>query len=89
MNKRNARKLEVWERKILPKIYKSVNEGGVWKRRTNNEVAELYNQPNVTTFCKTHRIRWLGQVVRLSDARTVKKVFTRVVSGRRPRGRDR
>lgn len=33
-------KLKIWERKILQG---SLNEGGSWRRRTSDEIEELYN----------------------------------------------
>lgn len=89
MNAGKARKLQVWESKRLQTIYKGVNKDGVWRRRTNDEIEELYSHLNITAFRKAQRIRWLRQVMGLSDARAVKRLLMRAVSGKRPRGRPR
>lgn len=38
LNVGNGSKLEVWERKILRRIYTGVNDGGVRRRRANDEI---------------------------------------------------
>lgn len=52
MNAGKARKLQVWESKRLQTIYKGVNKDGVWRRRTNDEIEELYSHLNITAFRK-------------------------------------
>jgi len=51
------KKLEVFERKILRKIFglKSNNEGE-YKIRRNKNLEELYNEPNILGTLKSTRI---------------------------------
>jgi hypothetical protein len=35
----------------------------------------MYRKANVVTIIKVRRLEWAGHVVRMSDDRTVKKVF--------------
>ncbi|XP_063914263.1 uncharacterized protein LOC135130772 [Zophobas morio] len=55
-------KLEVWERKILRKIYGGIKELDQWRRRTNREIEEIYGEPTITKIIRAQRLRWLGHV---------------------------
>lgn len=83
--------LNRFERKILRKIY-----GGVWdqqtvryRRRTNNEVYELYNSPSIVQEIKSNRLRWLGHVQRSNDSRLIKMVWEEAPNNKRPLGRPK
>jgi hypothetical protein len=43
----------------------------------------MYTKPNIVTTIKVRRLEWAGQLVRISDDRTVKKVFMGKPDGRR------
>ena len=65
---------------------KSVNR--MWTRRTNQEVGELYGEPD--TVIKSQRLRWLGHVERMPEDRLPKMVWQETIGGRRrgsPRSR--
>lgn len=81
--------LRRWERKILRRIYGGINENGVWRTRTNQELRALYQEPDIVTEIKTGRLRWAGHVQRLPETSTTKKIFTGGPGGRRRRGRPR
>jgi hypothetical protein len=49
----------------------------------------MYRKPNIVTTIKVRRLEWAGHVVRLSDDRTVKKVFLGKPDGRRKAGRPK
>jgi hypothetical protein len=53
-NDRNS--LEVWERKVLRKIYGPVCENGEWRIQTNTELVELYEELHVVTEVKWMRL---------------------------------
>lgn len=89
MTKKTQYSLEVWERKVLRRIYGGKKVDGVWERRTNAEIYELYNEPNITQVIKARRLQWLGHMERLPDERIVKEVRWRIPEGRRKRGRPR
>ena len=81
--------LRIWERKILRKIYGPKHEEGRWAIRTNDELYQLYQQPNVVNEVKARRIRWLGHVERMPEDRAAKKVWRGRQEGQRKRGRPR
>jgi hypothetical protein len=49
----------------------------------------LYRKPNIVTTIKARRLEWSGHLVRMSDGRTVKKVFLGKPDGRRKVGRPK
>lgn len=81
--------LKLFERKVLRRIYGPVMENGVWRIRTNREIADLYNENDIVKFIKVRRIEWLGHVWRMRGERTPKKVMQTTVYGTRRRGRPR
>jgi hypothetical protein len=48
----------------------------------------MYRKPNIVTT-KVKRLEWAGHLVRMSDDRTVKKVFLGKPDGRRKVGRPK
>jgi hypothetical protein len=43
----------------------------------------MYRKPNIVTTIKARRHEWAGHLVRMPDARTVKRVFLGKPDGRR------
>jgi hypothetical protein len=72
--------LEVWERKVLKKIYGLVCENGEWKIWTNTELMELYDELDIIEV-KRMRLRWLGCMERMLDDRSTKKLYNNKPEG--------
>lgn len=89
LNKKEEEMLLVWERKILRKIFGPLCENGVWRIRTNKEVQDLYDNPNILSEMKSRRLQWAGHVERAPDNRTIKKLSRGKPEGRRNVGRPR
>jgi hypothetical protein len=53
-----------------------VQENGVWRKRYNHELYELFNDPAVVKYIKINILGWAGRVIRMDKNRTVKKVFS-------------
>lgn len=81
--------LNVWERKILRKIYGAINDKGVWRIRTNNELRKLYKSLSITEEISIQRLRWLGHVTRMDDSRYAKKAMAAQPYGKRKVGRPK
>ncbi|XP_052859679.1 uncharacterized protein LOC128266927 [Anopheles cruzii] len=60
MLEEDRRVLGVFERRVLRTIFGGVQENGVWRRRMNHELAELYGEPSIQKVAKAGRIRWAG-----------------------------
>ena len=81
--------LERWERKMQRAIYGGVKIEGQWRRRTNKELEELYQEPTITTTIKAQRIRYLGHIERMGSKRMPKMVLSRRPIQKRRKGRPR
>ena len=74
--------LKTWERKILRKICGPIKDQNGWRIRTN-ELQVVYRKRNIVTTITVRRLEWAGRLVRMSDDRTVKRVFLGKPDGRR------
>ena len=82
------KRLGTWERKIL-RIYGPVEEQGIWRIRTNQELRELYEDLDTAAAINKKRMEWTGHVVRIDQGRVVKKIFESKPEGSRRTGRHR
>jgi len=81
--------LGVFERRVLRTIYGGVQEDGVWRRRMNHELVQLFNEPSIQKVAKAGRVRWAGHVARMPDSNPAKMVFNSNPAGTRRRGAQR
>lgn len=86
---RTADLLNLFERRMLRRIYGPVCEAGQWRIRTNAELATLYREPPLSAHIRLMRLRWAGHLQRMPDVRVPRKVFVGQPGGRRPVGRPR
>jgi len=70
----DERALEVFERKILRKIYGPVKENELWRIRRNDKLEVIIKGENIVRFIKWQRIRWLGHIERMQDTAIPKKI---------------
>lgn len=89
MTVKDERDLNIWERKVLRKVFGPVNDNGEWRIRSNLEIRALYNRPDLVAEVKKRRLRWLGHLERMDPQRTAKKIYSRVPEGTRSIGRPR
>jgi hypothetical protein len=66
-----------------------VQENGVWRKRYNHELYELFNEPDIVKYIKINRLGWAGHVICMDNNRTVKKVFNTKPIGIRKYGRPK
>jgi hypothetical protein len=52
-----------------------VQESGVWRKRYNHELYELFNESDIVRYIKINRLSWAGHVIHMDNNRTVRKVF--------------
>jgi len=79
----------VEEENINIKYYGPVVEQGMWRKRTNEELRELYKYLDIVADNKKETLEWIGHVVRINQGRTVKKIFESKLEGSRRRGTPR
>ena len=89
MLEEDLRVLGVFERRVLRTIFGGVQENGIWRRKMNHELAQLYGEPSIQKVAKAGRIRWAGHVARMPDNYPAKMVFATNPAGRRRPGAQR
>ena len=72
LNIAQRNKIRALERKVLRKIYGGTSVNEMWTRRTNEEVRELYGEPDIGIVIKSQRLRWLENVERMPENRLPK-----------------
>jgi hypothetical protein len=82
-------KLLVFERKILRRIFEPTKENQRRRIKTNEELDKLIKHKNIVNYIKAQRLSWFGQVQRMPDARTVKKIFKWTPLTKRSQGRPK
>ena len=89
VNKTDERRLAVFERKILRRIYGPVEENGTWRRRHNRELyTELRDAP-VMDLVNLNRLRWAGHLRRMEQHRIPFRVLSCLPVGKRKVGRPK
>ena len=81
--------LDRFERKILRRILGPICEEHTWRKRTNRELYELYQDASVVKFIKINRLRWLGHLHRMGDLELPKRMVFNNPIGRRSVGRPK
>jgi hypothetical protein len=81
----------VFDNKVLTRRYGPLRdeETGEWRRLHNKELQSLYAAPDILRVMKIRRLRWAGQVARMTDDRIVCRVLVGNLQGRWPVGRLR
>ena len=72
--------------------FPSVNcifENDEWSVRNNNELYELYGEPQIIGEIKNSRFRWAGHMQRCDEKSLIKKVLNGKPGGERCIGRPR
>ena len=81
--------LRIFERHILRKIFGSVSIDNIWRTRNNMEIDILIESADIVRFIKAQRIKWLGHIQRMDQARPARKLLDWKPMGIRPVGRPR
>jgi hypothetical protein len=81
--------LHIFERKILSKIFGPVNIDNIWRIRNNMEIDNLIEGADIVRFIKAQRIKWLGHIQRMGQARPTRKLLDWKPMGTRPVGKPR
>jgi hypothetical protein len=62
LSKTDERLLSLFERRILRCIFGTVQENGVWRKRYNHELYDLFNERDIVKYIKINRLSWAGRV---------------------------
>jgi hypothetical protein len=72
---KDGNNLHIFERQILRKISDPVNIDNVWRIRNNMETDNLIEGADIVRFIKAQRIKWLGHIQRMDQARPTTKLL--------------
>jgi len=88
---REERRLRVFENRVLRRTFGPKRDEviGEWRKLHNEELNVLYSSPNIVRVIKSRRMRWMGDVVRMGEGRSVYRVLVGKPGGKRPLGRPR
>jgi hypothetical protein len=86
MNKCDENMINIFERKILRKIFGAVREGDYWRARYNNELCGLYREQDLVSYIKVGRMRRVGHVSGLEDSDPAKQATEQQLYGTRRAG---
>ena len=67
--------LHIFERQILRKIFGPVNIDNMWRIRNNMEIDKLIEGAGIVRFIKAQRIKWMGHIQRMDQARPTRKLL--------------
>jgi hypothetical protein len=67
--------LRIFERQILRKIFGPVNIDKVWRIRNNMEIDNLIGAADLVKFIRAQRIKCLGHIQRIDQARPTRKLL--------------
>jgi hypothetical protein len=81
MTEEDKTRLNMWERKLLRKVYGPVTEQGVWRIRRNEELRELYKAPVLVADIKRKRLEWLRH-----ELESIKEELLKILESK-PEGR--
>jgi hypothetical protein len=66
----NKKKLMIFERKILRRIFGPTRElNGHWRIKTNEKWYEMIQLKNIIRFIKSQRLKWLDHLERMPKER--------------------
>jgi hypothetical protein len=82
-------KLGIFERQILRKMFGSVNIDNISEIRNNMEIDKLIEGADIVRFIEAQRIKWLGHIEGMDQARPTGKLLDWKPMGTRPVGRPR
>jgi uncharacterized protein YbcI len=66
--------LRIFKRQILRKIFGPVNIDNIWRIRNNMESDKLIEGADTVRCIKAQRIKWLGHIQRMGQARLIRKL---------------
>jgi hypothetical protein len=73
--------INVFERKILRKIFGAVREGDHCKAWYNKELYELYRQQDLVSYIKVGQMRWAEHMSRMEDSDPAKQAMEQQLYG--------
>ena len=89
MKETTIQELLVFGRKILRRIFGPTKENQIWRIKTDEELDKLIKHKSIVNYIKAQRLSWVCHVQRMSDTRTVKRIFNWKSLTKRSQGRPK
>jgi hypothetical protein len=70
-------------------MYGPTHEWGYWRPRWNNELYNLYKEPNIVEGIKIGRLEWTVHIIRMEEERIPKKGSKRKLPYRKTSGKTK
>jgi hypothetical protein len=88
---REEHRLRAFENRVLGRIFgpKRDEVRGGWRKLHFEELRNLYSSPNIIRMIKSRKMRWAGNVARVSNIRHAYNILVGRPEGKRPLGRPR
>ena len=67
--------LRIFERQILRMTFGPVSIDNIWRIQNNMEIDKLAEDADTVRFVKAQRIKWLGHIQRMDQARPTRKLL--------------
>jgi hypothetical protein len=81
--------VDVFERKILRRIYGPIKDRDQWKCRFKKELYDLFTEPRLSVVIRIARLRWAGHVERIDENCMPRRLLYVQPEGLRKVGRPR
>jgi hypothetical protein len=81
--------VDVFERKILRRIYNPIKDRDQWRYRFNKELCDLFKDPRLSVVIRMARLRWAGRVARMDEKSMPRRLMCLQPEGLRKMGRPR
>jgi hypothetical protein len=66
--------LQIFERKILRRIYGLIKENDIWRSRYNRELYKLYNKRDIRKVIREGQLSWLEHLFRMQEQNPCRKL---------------
>jgi hypothetical protein len=87
--KKSELQLAVCERKVPRQIFYPIRDTNQWIRSYNEEVYQLYGEPETVKWIRSARLRWAGHIVRMRESDPARKSTFDLLLGKRTMGRPK
>jgi hypothetical protein len=84
VTKGDEEKLNIFERKVLRRIYVPVIENDEYRRRTNQDMYQMFNKSIINSYLKSKMLQWVGHIWRSEGI--AKNLFTGRLNDKIPWG---
>jgi hypothetical protein len=81
--------VDIFEQKIIRRIYGPVKDRDQWRCRYNKQLCDLFKEPRLSVIIKIGRLRWAGHVIRMEENSMPRRLMYTQSEGPRKVGRQR